>query len=67
MGQERLSDALSRIERAIVRVEAAAGGDSAQPFADPDLELRKAHETLRGTVESVIAQLDRLLEPESAG
>jgi hypothetical protein len=67
MGQERLSEALSRIERALARVEAAAGRPSAPTSADPDLELRQAHETLRGKVESVIVQLDRLLEPESAG
>ena len=63
MGQERLSDALSRIERAIARVEAAAAREPAQPCIE-DSALREAHETLRGKVESAIAQLDRLLEPE---
>ena len=65
MGQERLSDALGRIERAIARAEAAAGRRGAQPSAEPDAGLREAHDTLRGKVESAIAQLDRLLE--SAG
>ncbi len=61
MASERAVQAMERIERAIARIEAAAG----QPAAsgdDGELErLRSAHQALRGQVEGAIAQLDRLL------
>ena len=65
MGQERMSQALGRIERAIARIEAAAAGATAQPPSGDAAEveaLREAHEALRGKVQGAIAQIDRLLE-----
>jgi hypothetical protein len=67
MGQERVSQALGRIERAIARIEAAASGGGVQrPAADDAQDLREAHEALRRKVEGAIAQIDRLLETEGA-
>ena len=69
MGQERVSQALGRIERAIARIEAAASTGGASKPADGGAEvesLRTAHDALRGKVQSAIAQIDRLLETEGA-
>jgi hypothetical protein len=69
MGQERVSQALGRIERAIARIEAAASGGGVQRPSAGGAEidgLREAHEALRGKVQSAIAQIDRLLEAEGA-
>jgi hypothetical protein len=69
MGQERVSQALGRIERAIARIEAAGSGGGGQGPAADSAEvdgLREAHEALRGKVQSAIAQIDRLLETEGA-
>ena len=68
MGQDRVSDALSRIERAVARIEAASGrlarsGDGGGDGGDFD-GLRQAHLALRDKVASAIAQIDRLLEAE---
>jgi hypothetical protein len=69
MGQERVSQALGRIEHAIARIEVAASGNGAQPAKADDGEveaLREAHEALRAKVQGAIAQIDRLLETEGA-
>jgi hypothetical protein len=69
MGQERVSQALGRIERAIARIEAAASsGGGQQAVADnTEIEgLRESHEALRGKVQSAILQIDCLLETEGA-
>jgi len=67
MGQEKVSQALGRIEQAIARVEAAASRGGPQPAAADSAEieqLREAHGALRGKVEGAIAQIDRLLQSE---
>ena len=69
MGQDRVSQALGRIERAIARIEAAGSNGSRQPPAADNSELdglKEAHEALRGKVQGAIAQIDRLLETEGA-
>jgi hypothetical protein len=65
MVDERALLAAERIERALARIEAAAGR---QAQADAELErLRAAHETLRTRVAGAVSQIDRLLEsPEGA-
>jgi hypothetical protein len=67
MGQDRVGQALGRIEQAIARIEAAAsrGGTHAGDFHEVE-SLRQAHDALRGKVEGAIAQIDRLLDPEAA-
>ena len=65
MGDQRALDAISRIERALARIETAArrpqsagnGGDSAEME-----QVRDAHGKLRARVEGAIGQIDRLLE-----
>ncbi|HEX8668462.1 MAG TPA: hypothetical protein VF727_08850 [Allosphingosinicella sp.] len=59
MGDDRLSVALGRIERAVARLEAL---DSRPAAAAPPADgLAAAHEALRGRVEQAIGQIDRLL------
>ena len=60
MADERALHAISRIERALARIESAAQ----QALARDDGELnalRNANQALRGKVQSAIAQIDRLL------
>jgi hypothetical protein len=64
MGEERAGIAIARIERALARIEAAAGRFAPAPAAPDDsaiAELREAHQALRGRVEGAIAQIDGLL------
>ena len=66
MADERALAAISRIERALARIEAASVAGR-PPAADPD-ELRRSatsHHALRAKVEGAIAQIDRLLEAEA--
>lgn len=70
MGQERVDQAIGRIERGLARLEAAA----ARPSASTDMadngelsELRSAHRNLRGKVEGAIGQIDRLLAAAERG
>ena len=72
MADQRALDAISRIERALARIEAA--GSAAQAAArdgaagNAELErLRSAHQTLRMRVEGAIGEIDRMLETEAAG
>ncbi|MDQ3140604.1 MAG: hypothetical protein M3Q15_07760 [Pseudomonadota bacterium] len=61
MPDERAIIAISRIEHALARVEAAAGRDP--PTSDGALEeLRGRHGALRGKIEGAIAQIDGLLD-----
>ena len=67
MSEDRALAAIGRIERALARIEAAAERQSAAPRPDAELRrLREVHEALRGRVEGAIAQIDRLLETETA-
>jgi hypothetical protein len=73
MGDQRALDAVSRIERALARVEAAASRGQASQRNDSaagseELErLRGAHRALRSRVEGAIGQIDRLLDVGSEG
>jgi hypothetical protein len=71
MSEQRALAAIERIERALVRLEAAAERQPPGPRPEPELRrLREVHEALRGRVEGAIEQIDRLLAtaaPESAG
>lgn len=54
--------AISRIERALSRIEAAAGRASTNDPDSGELEqLREAHQALRGRVEGAISHIDQLL------
>jgi hypothetical protein len=63
MEDQRALKALSRIERAVARIEAAAAARGRVDQADrAELEaLRTAHGRLRGRVERAIAELDELI------
>ena len=71
MEDQRALKALSRIERAVARIEAAAAARGKVDQADrSELEaLRTAHGRLRGRVERTIAELDELIaeREEAAG
>jgi hypothetical protein len=70
MGQERVDQAIGRIERALARLEAAAGRPSPPAVAGEGgeaAELRRAHQALRGKVEGAIGQIDRLLAAAERG
>lgn len=65
MADQRALDAITRIERALGRIEAASsqargGGAELQ-------RVREAHQQLRSRVEGAIGELDRLLETEGRG
>lgn len=66
MADERALQALGRIERALARVEAAAGalgqrrGDGAD--AEEFERLRQAHHALRDKVQGAIGRIDVLLD-----
>ena len=68
MADERALAAISRIEQALARIEAAASA-RARPAPAPDSEelrqLRDVHQALRAKVEGAIGQIDRLLEAEA--
>lgn len=67
MGDQRALDAVSRIERALARIESAvrrqphAGDGDGVDSAELD-QLRGAHQALRARVEGAIGQIDVLLE-----
>jgi hypothetical protein len=68
MGDERVEAAITRLERALERVEAAASrqprqGAPAQTLFDGDeaIEIRARHQALRGKVEGAIAKIDSLI------
>lgn len=68
MAEERALQAIGRIERALARIEAAAGRPPDSQSADREEldRLRAAHGNLRGRVEGAIGQIDRLLDGGSA-
>lgn len=60
MANERLAQAIRRLDRALARVEAASVRKAAQP--DPALEqLQRRHERLRVRAKDAIGALDRLI------
>jgi chromosome segregation ATPase len=64
MVDQRAQDAVSRIERALARIEAAAQRPAPAPPGVPseDFErLREAHDALRRQVIGAIGQLDDLI------
>ena len=62
MGDDKAAAAISRIERALARIESAAGRPALMPYDDPDSQrLREEHQALRGRVEEAISQIDQLL------
>ena len=67
MPDERAILAISRIERALARIEAAAER-SPPPGNDEELEaLRLRHQSLREKVEGAVSQIDRLLATRGEG
>ena len=68
MADERALAAISRIERALARIEAVSSRPRpAPPAVDSDelRQLRDVHQALRMKVEGAIGQIDRLLEAEA--
>ena len=61
MGEDRVSDALRRIERALGRIEQAAAR-APQPDGSQSSALTADYQLLRSRVEEAVAQLDRLIE-----
>jgi hypothetical protein len=67
MADERALAAISRIEQALARLEAAASRPK-PALAEDDGELdrlRDAHQILRARVQGAIGQIDRLLDAEA--
>jgi hypothetical protein len=63
MQDQRTSDALARIERALSRVETHVSAKPAPAAESAETErLRKAHELLRSRVTDAIGEIDRMLE-----
>ena len=68
MADERALAAISRIERALARIEAVSSRPKPAPAAvdsDELRQLRDVHQSLRMKVEGAIGQIDRLLEAEA--
>jgi hypothetical protein len=66
MIDEKAIQAITRIERALARVEEAAGRIPPPRDDDELLRLREVHQNLRGKVEGAISQIDRLLATQGA-
>ena len=66
MADERALAAISRIEQALVRIEAASTRPKpAAADSDELRQLRDVHQSLRVKVEGAIGQIDRLLQAEA--
>lgn len=65
MADQRALDAISRIERALARIEAAASRPAAPAASAQDDEgyqrLHEAHATLRARVAGAIGEIDRMI------
>lgn len=61
MGDEKAQAAIMRIERALARIEAAAGRLPPASDGDEARQLREEHQALRGRVAEAISQIDQLL------
>lgn len=67
MSDERALRAIDRIERAFARIEAnGTPGSPSHQDGGELLQLREAHQALRGKVEDAITQIDRLLAADGA-
>jgi len=62
MAEDRATQAIGRIERALARLEAAAERPP-QPGRDEGelIRLREVHQSLRAKVEGAITEIDRML------
>ena len=59
---------MTRIDRALQRIEAAVAADPKPPVEAEELKrLRAAHALLRRRVETAIGEIDSLLEPATGG
>lgn len=69
MGQERAAAAIERVERALARIEAAAGNPrNTESGNNQELsELRTAYRALRSRVEGAVGQIDRVLAAAEQG
>ncbi|MFL6845870.1 MAG: hypothetical protein ACJ8ER_13425 [Allosphingosinicella sp.] len=65
MGQDRVEQAIGRLERALARIDSVAG-ELAAPAPAADGALREAHEALRGRVREALTQLDGLISTAEA-
>jgi hypothetical protein len=62
MGDDHTMEVLGRIERALARIEAAAGRRPAPHGNEGELlALRDTHSALRSRVEEAIGEIDRML------
>lgn len=64
MADQRALDAISRIERALARIEAAATRATPSPApetSDDYRRLRDAHDSLRQRVAGAIGEIDRMI------
>jgi hypothetical protein len=67
MADQRALDAISRIDRALARIERSASRPRPDPIDGEEVErLRAAHESLRRKVAGAIGQLDLIIESEEA-
>jgi hypothetical protein len=62
MGAERSLHAISRIERALARIDAAGARAAPERTAPADARLEAAHARLRMKVEAAISDIDAILE-----
>jgi alanyl-tRNA synthetase len=63
MQDQRALDAISRIQRAIERLEAVTSSGAAQRRAEEHERLRAAHALLRSRVEAAIGEIDLMITP----
>lgn len=64
MADARALDALSRIERALARIEAAAARPAPAPSVEDSEDYRRlqaAHDSLRDRVSGAIGEIDRMI------
>ena len=62
MEQDRIQQALARIEAAALRIERAARPASARSAAPADADLARKHEALKREAWAALAELDSLIE-----
>ena len=62
MEQDRIQQALARIEAAASRIERAATPSPARPATNPDADLVRRHEALKREAWAALAEIDTLIE-----